>query len=190
MHRHVRRTPVLVVAAAVLGVALSGGIATAANSGVNTCADKRTGIMHFAKKCTSKQTRLILGAKGAPGPRGIPGIPGAQGPAGPTGAQGVPGSAKAHGILNPATGTVLRGTNVAGATIQGTGRYCIQLAGVDPSTSSVIATVDLSLGSMGNVFWRDNPNVCPNPQSSILLVTLDKTMSVFDNTVAFSFAVV
>jgi Collagen triple helix repeat (20 copies) len=80
------------------------------------------------------------GSQGDPGPRGFPGRDGADG------AAGIAGSAKAYAFIDPTCPgevcAVTKSKNVAKVTRVQTGVYCVEVSGVDRSSTSYAAGTD------------------------------------------------
>jgi hypothetical protein len=100
------------------------------------------------KKKHKKKVKLIPGPQGAQGLRGLQGVQGIQGPVGGQGAKGdtgPAGTARGYGaVALPCTvGSACTVTNAQNATVTHPfgGVFCITVAGVDPSTTGVVATL-------------------------------------------------
>lgn len=152
--------PWLAVALAVAVVVVAGLAlaATQASPVVRACADKKSGALRLAAKCTRTERAVRwsqVGPEGKPGATGAAGPQGAQGPAGAAGAtgaagpQGPAGTARAYGTMRPdecfgAGGacTTYNAKNVAAIRRVATGTYCVAPAsglsfqGVTPAFST------------------------------------------------------
>ena len=97
------------------------------------------------------------GAQGLAGAQGAKGDPGPIGPQGLAGLQGPAGTARGYGLVAP-DGTLSRSKNSTVTKID-TGRYCVKVAGVDPSAAGLVASLDFdhtALGGVGNVDVNTN----------------------------------
>ena len=85
----------------------------------------------------------VQGRRGPTGPTGPRGPQGATGPQGAGGPPGAPGTARAYGLIS-ATGTLdsSRSKNIAGVTHPANGIYCIMLSGINPASTTIVATPD------------------------------------------------
>ena len=142
------RSTLLVVLALSLAV---GGAAYAASSGkgkrISVCVRHKGGALYRAKKCKRHDAKLSwntagrLGATGKTGPTGATGGRGATGPRGPqgkTGATGPQGLKGAQGVPGPVGQSSAITNNLASA---------LDVASTDPSSPTVINTLNLAPGS-------------------------------------------
>jgi hypothetical protein len=116
----------LVGAAAVVALAVAGGVAEASGSGggtVTVCVKHDGGGLYKAKKCAAKDKKLSWAKQGPAGPRGATGAAGpkgATGAKGAAGAKGVPGIQGVQGIQGiqgpPGTNGSVAGYHVAQST--------------------------------------------------------------------------
>ncbi len=95
------------VLVAAIATAAGGGFAFAANSGgaLHGCANKKTGALRLANKCSKREKKVSWNVRG---PRGVAGAVGA------TGSTGAKGSTGATGPQGPFPGVLPRGITVRG----------------------------------------------------------------------------
>ena len=126
---------------------------------IHGCYQTKTGnlrVLAAGKHCrkseraiTWNQTgpRGLQGLQGVQGLQGLQGLQGPQGPQGNTGASGPAGTARAYGLVVPASvgspATVTRAKNIVSVSNPQTGVYCITLdPSIDPSTTGALTTPD------------------------------------------------
>ena len=127
-----------------------------------------------------KAGELPAGARGPAGPAGPEGDPGAQGPA---------GTARAYGTiryLGPEILAARSTANVTGVERLGKGRYCVTVAGIDPATTSPVASVDWSAtsGPEGNasaMFVRAENNGCSGQDKFVFATERQGNVAVDQN---------
>ena len=88
---------VLLLVGVLAGVTIGGGVGVIAASSTKTvtvCADKKTGMLRYAKngKCAKTETKVLLNQTGADGVAGVAGATGAKGETGTAGANGTNGT--------------------------------------------------------------------------------------------------
>jgi hypothetical protein len=121
---------------------------------IHACANKTSGALRVARHCKRNERVLSWNAVGPQGPKGNPGSPGASGStgaSGTTGAPGAPGTARAYGVVDH-TGAIIaaHSKNVVSVASTSPGLWCITLAaGIDPSTSAPVASVDFNDSATG-----------------------------------------
>jgi hypothetical protein len=95
------------VLVAAIATAAGGGLAFAASSGgtLHGCANKKTGALRLASKCSKREKKVSWNVRG---PRGV------AGPAGATGSAGAAGSAGVTGPPGPFPGVLPRGITLRG----------------------------------------------------------------------------
>jgi hypothetical protein len=95
------------VRVAAIATAAGGGLAFAASSGgtLHGCANKKTGALRLASKCSKREKKVSWNVRG---PRGV------AGPAGATGSAGAAGSAGVTGPPGPFPGVLPRGITLRG----------------------------------------------------------------------------
>jgi hypothetical protein len=169
--------PVPLVLGVIAVVIAAAGGAYAANSGgtITVCVHHNGGGLYEAKKCAKHDANLRWNAQGPPGQQGNPGLQGPRGPQGSpgtngtNGTNGLDGTARAYGRVAP-DGTLTRSKNATVSHTAGTGIYCIALsAGIDPTTTVLVATPDFngdstnfaSNASQAVVEWLSDATNCP-----------------------------
>jgi hypothetical protein len=165
-------------------IAAAGG-AYAANSGgtITVCVHHNGGGLYEARKCAKHDANLSWNAQGPPGQPGTPGLQGPRGPQGSpgtngtNGTDGLDGTARAYGLVSRA-GTLTQSKNATVAShTMGSGMYCIApAAGIDPSTTVLVATPDFSddqtdfgvQGPQAVVEWHSGSGGCDPGQMEAL----------------------
>jgi hypothetical protein len=109
---------VLLLVGVLAGVTVGGGVGVIAASSTKTvtvCADKKTGMLRYAKngKCTKTETKVLLNQTGADGVAGATGATGAKGETGAKGTDGAPGADGVNGV-NGAAGSSFSARSVCG----------------------------------------------------------------------------
>lgn len=106
---------VLLLIGVLAGVTVGGGVGVIAASSTKTvtvCADKKTGMLRYAKngKCAKTETKVLLNQTGADG---VAGATGAKGETSAKGADGAPGADGVNGV-NGAAGSSFSARSVCG----------------------------------------------------------------------------
>ncbi len=107
---------VLLLVGVLAGVTVGGGVGVIAASSTKTvtvCADKKTGMLRYAKngKCAKTETKVLLNQTGADG---VAGVTGAKGETSAKGTDGAPGADGVNGV-NGAAGSSFSARSVCGA---------------------------------------------------------------------------
>jgi hypothetical protein len=131
----VSRVPVVALAVLLAGSAAFALGAVTKDQLIRACADKKTGALRLAAKCTKSERAVSwnkAGPQGKPGAAGAPGQQGPAGTAGAAGAQGPPGTARAYVTVRPDecfsptfTCSIYNVKNVASVRRVSTGTYCV-----------------------------------------------------------------
>jgi hypothetical protein len=142
---------VLLLVGVLAGVTVGGGVGVIAASSTKTvtvCADKKTGMLRYAKngRCAKTETKVLLnqtgvaGATGAKGETGTAGANGTNGAKGADGAPGVDGAPGADGVngVNGAAGSSFSARSVCG--LNGTTLCAIGLQGPGGGTIFYVDT--------------------------------------------------
>lgn len=167
--RPLRSGPVALVASAALLLSATGGAVAAA---VITGADIKNGSV-----TTADIKNRTLAVKDL-SPRAVAGLRGATGPAGPAGvpgAAGSPGLVRAYAHVSGTT-TVDRQSGGITVTTPEVGYRCLTVPGVDPATTSPVATIDWIAGSTfgtTQTFVEVNTSNCPAGTLGVRTFTRD-----------------
>jgi len=166
------------IALVALFLALGGTTYAASTAliGKNTVASPQVVNGSLQAKDLSKQARKALkGNRGLRGLRGLQGPKGATGAAGAMGAKGdtgAAGTARAYATVSPAgVLDAAHSKNIAAVSKASTGIYCITpAAGIDPATTSPVATLDANPGFLANgeIYVETTPVSCTATQVEVL----------------------
>jgi hypothetical protein len=175
MTRIPRTLPVVLVAAVILALSLSGGAMAAKlitgkqiKDNSVTTADIKNGSLKSLDLSAATIAELQNGATGPQGPAGADGATGPagpQGPAGAAGAAGAPGSARAYAHVS-ANGTVDRQSGGLTAASPNPGTLCVTVPGLDPSSTSFVVSPDYSQNSTSatiQAYVEAYPSGCLSP---------------------------
>lgn len=185
-----RLTYANVVSSLCLFLVLAGGSAFAAAqitgaqiaSNAITSAKVKNGSL---LKVDFKPGQLPKGPRGLTGPAGAPGLQGAQG------VQGVPGTAKAYAMFDATAQQVVpqRTFNMT-ITRANVGVYCIDAGGLNPTTSTIVATAAFPTTGIPLIFAqaRTNGNCLPQ-QFEIATFDIAQAGAPASSTISFAVAI-